>query len=136
MRSYSLCLSALALITIAGSANAQALTKIGATSAGTPVFLEPKSVSKADGIITATLRVALEPTIKTADGEMVAMKSITMFDCAKKTSAGKERWFYFDAKYTKVARHDKPGKPGFGSPIKGSMPDVGMAHFCAPGAKP
>jgi hypothetical protein len=128
--------SAAALMLTAADTHAQSLTKIGATSAGTPVMLESKSVKRADGIITATLRVGLEPPIKTSDGDMVSMRSIVMFDCAKQTSAGKERWFYFDAKFTKQARHDKPGKPGFGPAIKGSLADVGLKHFCTPAAKP
>ncbi len=131
--SYS---SIVAAALFAATANAQPLTKIGATSAGTPVMLEPKSVTRANGIVTATLRVGLQPPIKTANGDMLSMRSIMMFDCAKQTSATKERWFYFDAKGTKEARHDKPGIPGFGPAIKGSLADVGLAHFCAPGAKP
>jgi hypothetical protein len=119
----------------AGSVDAQSQEKIGATSAGTPVMLETKSVKKANGIITATLRVGLQPVIKTADGDMVAMRSIAMIDCAAKTTATKERWFYYDAKGTKVARHDVPGKPGFGPAIKGSLADVALAHFCAPPTK-
>jgi len=128
--------AAAALALIAISAGAQSLTKIGATSAGTPVMLEPKSVAKANGIITATLRVGLQPPIKTTNGDMVSMRTIMMFDCAKQTSATKERWFYFDDKFKMEARHDKPGIPGYGPALKGSVPDVGLAHFCAPGAKP
>lgn len=119
----------------AGDLRAQAQQKIGVTSAGTPVMLETKSVKKANGIITATLRVGLQPVIKTANGDMVAMRSIAMIDCAAKTTATKERWFYYDAKGTKVARHDVPGKPGFGPAIKGSLPDVALAHFCTSPAK-
>ena len=128
--------SGLTALLFAATAQAQQLTTIGTSSAGTPVMLESKSVKRADGIVTATLRVELKPTIKTATGDMVSMRSIMMFDCAKKTSATKERWFYYDAKYTKEARHDKPGIPGFGPPIKGTPADIGIAHFCAPGAKP
>ena len=132
-RSY---VSALVLVLMAAPADAQSLTKIGATSAGTPVMLETKSVAKANGITTATLRVGLQPPIKTADGNMVAMRTIMMFDCAKQTSATKERWFYFDEKFKKEARHDKPGIPGYGPALKGSVPDVALAHFCAAKAKP
>lgn len=110
---------------------AKGLTSIGATSAGTPVYLETKSVTRAGGIITATLRVGLQPTIKTAQGDMVSMRSIAMIDCANKTTATKERWFYFDEKGTKEARHDKPGKPGYGPALKGSLADVAIGHFCA-----
>jgi hypothetical protein len=114
---------------------AQALTKIGATSAGTPVMLEAKSVKRDKGIITATFRVGLEPPIKTAKGPMVSLRSIMMLDCAKQTAATKERWFSYDAKGTKIARHDVPGIPGFGPAIKGSLPDAALQHFCTAGAK-
>jgi hypothetical protein len=114
---------------------AQALTNIGATSAGTPVFLEAKSVSKAGGIVTATFRVALSPTIKTSGKEMVSMRSTSMIDCAAQTSATKERWFYYDTKYKVEARHDTPGKPGYGPAIKGSLADVALKHFCTTATK-
>ncbi len=110
--------------------SAQTQQQIGLTSAGTPVMLETKSVTRAGGIITATLRVAMQPPIKTSNGEIVSMRSIAMIDCAKQTTATKERWFYFDAKGTKEARHDKPGIPGFGPAIKGSLADVALVHFC------
>jgi len=110
--------------------SAQALTNIGATSAGTPVFLEPKSVSRAGGIVTATMRVALSPPIKTSGREMVSLRSTSMLDCAAQTSATKERWFYYDAKFKTEARHDTPGKPGYGPAIKGSLADVALKHFC------
>lgn len=113
------------------SAQAQKLKEIGKTSAGTPVMLEGASKKGADGIITATLRVGLQPVIKTANGDMVMMRSTMMFDCAKQSTAMSERWFYFDAKATKEARHDKPGKPGYGPAIKGSLADVGLAGLCA-----
>jgi hypothetical protein len=116
---------------IATTVHAQKLTEIGKTSAGTPVMLESGSRVTAAGITTATLRVGLQPTIKTANGDMVSMRSIMMFDCAQQTSATKERWFYFDAKGVKEARHDKPGKPGFGPAIKGSLADVGLAFVCS-----
>lgn len=121
-----------ALVLLASSLEAQKLKEVGKTSAGTPVMMEGASKKGADGIITATFRVGLQPVIKTANGDMVMMRSILMFDCAKHTSASKERWFYFDAKATKEARHDKPGKPGFADPIKGSLADVGLQAVCAP----
>lgn len=94
-------------------------------------MLETASVKREGGIITATVRVGMQPTIKTANGEIVSMRSIVMIDCAKQTTATKERWFYFDAKGTKEARHDKPGIPGYGPAIKGSLADVVIVHFCS-----
>ena len=116
-------------------ADAQALTRIGVTSVGTPVMLETRSVSKANGIVTATVRAALQPAIKAPGGDYKSTRSIAMFDCAKQTVATKERWFYTDEKGTKIARHDKPGRPGFGPVSKGSLADVAMIHLCATAAK-
>jgi hypothetical protein len=116
-------------------AQAQKLTEIGKTSAGSPVMLEPKSVTRADGIVTATLRVALQPPMKTAKGDMVSLRSVAMIDCAKQTTATKERWFYYDEKGTREARHDKPGIPGYGAAIKGSLADVAIIYFCTGAGK-
>ena len=123
---------AIALCTFgfARAVHAQALKTIGATSAGTPVLLEPKSVARAGGIVTATLRVALSPPMKTAGRSLVSLRSTTRIDCAAQTSATKERWFYYDAKFKDEARHDTPGKPGYGPAIKGSLADVALKHFC------
>ena len=116
---------------IASPLEAQAMTIIGKTSAGSPVSLETKSVHRAGGITTATVRVALEPSIKTSSGDMVSMRSVTMVDCAKQTTATKERWFYYDAKQSRVARHDVPKIPGYGPAIQGTLADVIIAHICA-----
>jgi hypothetical protein len=115
--------------------SAQALTNIGATSAGTPVFLEPKSISRAGGIVTATLRVAIDPPMKTAGRAIVSLRSTSMINCAAQTSATKERWFYYDAKFKTEARHDTPGIPGYGPAIKGSLADVALKHFCTTATK-
>lgn len=125
-------MASLATMILATPASAQRPKEVGKTSNGTPVFQEGPSKKGADGIITATFRVGLQPVIKTTNGDMVLMRAILMFDCAKSTSASAERWFYFDDKGKKEARHDKPGKPGFGSPIKGSLADVGLQAVCAP----
>ncbi|MCC6242886.1 MAG: hypothetical protein IT353_08595 [Gemmatimonadaceae bacterium] len=127
-------LSFIACAVHAPAAHAQTTKTIGNTSAGTPVYLETKSVSIANGITTATLRVALAPPIKTADGDMVLLRSVAMIDCTKRQTATKERWFFFDAKGKREARHDKPGMPGYGSPIKGSLADVAITHFCTKSA--
>ena len=95
-------------------------------------MLETRSVSRANGIVTATVRAALQPAIKTPKGEYKSTRSIAMFDCVKRTVATKERWFYYDEKGTKEARHDKPGIPGFGPVSKGSLAGVAFTHLCGP----
>jgi hypothetical protein len=123
-------MAALLLVVCGCDLSAQALDSIGVTSAGTPVYAVRRSVSTANGITTVTLRVGLQPPIKTSNGDMVSLRSVTMIDCAKQTTATKERWFYFDAKQTKEARHDVPKIPGYGPAIKGSLADVAIRRFC------
>jgi hypothetical protein len=84
-------------------------------------MLETKSVVRADGIVTATVRVLLQPPIKTASGELKSSRSVAMIDCSKQTVATKETWYYFDEAGTKEGMHLKPGMPGFGPATKGSL---------------
>ena len=114
--------------------NAQAKwQEIGKTSAGNPVFLDPRSVKKgADGIITATLRVTFVKPVATPAGKPItASRTIAMFDCTKKYSAVKENWYFHDEKTGKVYQHSAPKLPGFGTVIKGTLPDVALGYLCA-----
>ncbi|MDQ8163705.1 MAG: hypothetical protein P3C10_14090 [Gemmatimonadota bacterium] len=125
---------ALALVLLAATAPAaaaQRLTEIGQTSIGTPVFLEPRSVSRADGIVTATVRVALQPPLKHSAGDLRSSRTIAMYNCAKQTVATKESWYYLDTAGTKVGMHKVVKIPGFGPSFKGSLADVAMRHLCA-----
>lgn len=125
--SAALLIVSLSVATIAG---AQPRTRIGTTVSGADVMLETKSVVRANGIVTATLRVLVQPPIKTANGELKSSRTIAMIDCAKQTVATKETWYYFDAAGTKEGLHRKPGIPGFGPATKGSLADVALIHFC------
>ena len=123
------------LLSIAANAHAQRLTKIGTTSVGTPVMLESRSVTRTNDIVTATVRAVLQPPMKTPNGDLKSTRSIAMFNCAEQTVATKERWFYYDEKGTKEARHDKPGIPGFAVTFKGSLSDVALVYLCTAGGK-
>jgi hypothetical protein len=115
----------------AASLAAQATTTIGTTSVGNPVLLETKSVKTgADGIITATVRARFLKPIKAGASEYRASRTIAMFNCTTAKVAVKENWYYSDEKGTKVAQHKVVGIPGYGVTIKGSLPDVAMAHLC------
>lgn len=107
------------------------LEEIGKTSVGTPVMLETASVSRSGTVITAAVRVALEPPLKHANGDLVASRTLSMFDCAKQTVATKESWYYHDAAFKKQGMHRVVGKPGFGPAFKGSLGDVALRHLCA-----
>jgi hypothetical protein len=105
--------------------------EIGKTSVGNVVYVDPKSVKKAaDGIVTATLRVAFTPPTNTPKGPITASRTVAMFDCAKKVVAVKENTYFHDEKTNKVYQHSAPAKPGFGPAIKGTLPDIAMAYLC------
>jgi hypothetical protein len=105
--------------------------EIGKTSAGNPVYIDPKSVKKgADGIITATVRATFVKPVTTPKGPITASRTVAMFDCAKKTVAVKENTYFHDEKANNVFQRSAAGQPGFGPAIRGTLPDVAMAHLC------
>lgn len=112
-------------------AAAQQRKEIGKTSVGTPVFLEAASVSRAAEIVTATVRVKLQPPLKHSSGELRSSRTIAMYDCAKNTVATKESWYYLDEAGTKIGMHKTVKIPGFGPSFKGSLAAVAMQHLCA-----
>ena len=97
---------------LASSAAAQKLVEIGQTSVGTPVFLEAKSVTRRDGIVTAAVRVRLQPPLKHALGDLRSSRTIAMVDCAKQTVATKESWYYLDDAGKRVGMHKVVKLPG------------------------
>lgn len=123
------CLTALAPTRV----DAQGLDSIGVTSVGNPVFIEKRSITRKDGIVTAAVRARFNKPVKAPGGELKASRTIAMFDCAKRHVAVKENWYYWDAKGKQVANHKVVGLPGFSSPIGGSLPAVAMQHLCAEG---
>jgi len=105
--------------------------EIGKTSAGNPVYIDPKSVKKgADGIITATVRMPFVKPAATSKGPITASRTVAMFDCAKKTVAVKENIYFHDEKANNVFQRSAAGQPGFGPAIRGTLPDVAMAYLC------
>jgi hypothetical protein len=110
---------------------AQQLVEIGKTSVGTPVFLEAKSVTRSNSIVTATVRVRLQPPLKHALGDLRSSRTIAMYDCAKQTVATKESWYYLDDAGKKVGMHKVVKLPGFGPSFTGSLADVAMRYLCA-----
>lgn len=124
-------LALLASLALPNTARAQARQAIGTTSVGTPVMLETKSVVRNGTVVTAAVRVKLEPPLKGATGELKSSRTIAMFDCAKQTVATKESWYYLDEAGTKEGMHKVVKIPGFGPAFKGSLADVAMRHLCA-----
>jgi hypothetical protein len=128
--------SALALLAAmlgAPNANQAKWKEIGTTSVGNPVYVDPRSVKKApDGIITATLRAVFVKPVATPQGKPITTsKTTAMFDCAKKDVAVKENIYFHDEKTNSVYQRSAPVKPGYGTVIKGSLPDLAMTYLCA-----
>jgi hypothetical protein len=122
------------LLTIAPTPNAAQPPRwreIGKTSVGNPVFIDTRSVKKgADGIITATVRAEFVKPVATPKGPLTSSRTVVMFDCAKKTTAVKENIYFHDEKTNKVFQRSAAGQPGFGPAIRGTLPDIAMAHLC------
>lgn len=114
------------------SATAQGRWKeIGRTSVGNPVFVDTRSVRKEGGIVTAAVRARFVKPVKTPKGELTSSRTVAMFDCARKVVAVKENTLYHDEKAKRVFEHRVVGKPGYSTTIKGSLPDIALAHLCA-----
>ncbi len=122
----------LAWLGLLGGAPLAAQTdSIGVTSVGNPVFIERKSIKRADGLITAAVRARFLKPVKAPGGDLKASRTIAIFDCTKRVIAVKENWFYWDERGTRQASYKKVGQPGFSSPFKGSLPDVALQYLCA-----
>ncbi len=120
-----------ASLTLAPSARAQSRWKeIGKTASGNSVFVDPKSVKHANGIITAIVRVRFTQPVQSANGAITSSRTIAMFDCAKKTIAAKENTYFIDERANKIADRTVNKQPGFGPALKGTLGDVALTYFC------
>jgi hypothetical protein len=115
-----------------GAAHAQTKWKeIGKTASNNVVYIDPASVKKADGITTARVRVKFVQPVQAQKGQVWrSSQHIMMFDCAKSTVAAKETIYFSDERGTHQVEKSVVGKPGFGSPIGGSMTKVAMDYVC------
>jgi hypothetical protein len=107
--------------------------EIGRTVAGTPVFLETKTLRRHGDTVTVAVRAALAPPIRHAAGDLVSTRTITMVHCPTRTVATRESWYYTDAAGTKAGMHRVVKLPRFGPATKGSLGDVVLRHLCATG---
>ena len=124
--------TALATLSLCEPASAQTRWKeIGKTSTGNSVYVDPTSVKKDNGIITARIRVKFTPPVVLQNGKQWAVSHhVAMFDCAKSMVAGKESVYYSDAAATTVVQRSAIAKPGFGPALGGSMTKVALDYFC------
>jgi hypothetical protein len=124
-----------AALTPASGAQSARWKEMGKTSAGNPVFVDPKSITKSKGIVTARIRVKFMKPVEQPKGPAwVQSRHIAMFDCAKKTVAAKESIYYADEAATKVVQRSAAKIPGYGPAIGGSMTAIALDYLCKPGA--
>lgn len=104
--------------------------EIGTTSTGNPVFIDPRSVSTKDGIITATVRVVYTEPVSTPQGPITGSRAVAMFNCATRTVAVKENIIWHDEAKGTVYRRSAPAQPGFGPALRSTFAHVAMEHVC------
>jgi hypothetical protein len=127
----SLCLPAVALAFHAAPATAQSRWKeIGKTASNNIVYIDPKSTKTVNGIIMTRLQVKFVTPVKAGKDEWHLSRHLASFDCAKKTVAARESWYYGDDAGTKVLQHDVVKIPGFGTTIGGSMTAIALDYVC------
>src|SRR6516165_240421 len=86
--------------------------EIGKTSTGNSVYVDPASVKKDKGIITARIRDKFATPVAVQNGQQWAVSHhIAMFDCAKSAVAAKETVYYSDVAATKVVQRSTIVKP-------------------------
>lgn len=125
-------LVALLLAFSAATAHAQGRWKeIGKTSVDNVVYVDPRSVKKVNGIVTARIRVKFVKPTKTPQGVWVTSQHVAMFDCAKSSVAAKESVYYSDEAGTKVVERKVNAIPGYGPALGGSMTKVALDYLCA-----
>lgn len=134
MRRLTLLLPALAALTLlpAGAQAQRRWKAIGNTSSGNAVYVDPRSVKKAAGLVTATVRVVFTKPVQTPKGPWASVRTTATFDCAKKSLAAKESVYYADAKETRVTERKVNKMPGFGPTLDGSLGAVALHYLCAP----
>ena len=103
---------------------------IGTTVTGNPVYLDPTSVTTANGIITATIRTTYTKPVATPKGPITASRAIAMFDCAKKQVAVKQSIIWHDERQGTIYEKRAPTQPGFGPAFTSNFSCVALAHLC------
>jgi len=136
VRRLPLVLLAVSALTAGVAAQGSRWRQIGTTSSGNPVFLDPRSVTTKDSIITATLRVTFNEPVRMPAGSVRSNRVVALFDCAKKQVAVKESVFYADAGMSAVVERRAPRQPGFGPPFRSNFSGVALDHLCAKPAAP
>ena len=120
----------LVLSSLAAQSASDRWRQIGTTVTGNPVYLDPKSVTTTNGIVTATIRTTYTKAVATPKGPITASRAIAMFDCAKKQVAVKESIIWHDERKGIIYEKRAPTQPGFGPAFTSNFSGVALAHLC------
>src|SRR5262249_42574233 len=105
--------------------------EIGKTSAGNSVFVDPRSVKKDNGIITARIPVKVTTPVPQQNGDhWDTSHHIAVFACAKSRVAAKKTIYYTNEAAGKISSRSTNKIPGYGPAIGGSMTQVALDYFC------
>jgi hypothetical protein len=111
--------------------------EIGKTASNNSVYVDPRSVKKVNGIVTAHIRVKFTEPVAASPGVVWASSQhIAMFNCAKSTVAAKETIYFADTAGKKVVEKKTIAQPGYGPALGGSMTKVALDYLCSAPAKP
>ncbi|MES2177150.1 MAG: surface-adhesin E family protein [Gemmatimonadota bacterium] len=120
------------VLTLPLSVQAQSRWKdIGKTSSGNVVSVDPKTIKKSAGRVSATVRVVFTPPVKAANGTWASSVTTATFECATKKLAAKENVYYSDVKSTKVVERKVNKIPGYGPALGGSLGMVALDYLCS-----
>jgi hypothetical protein len=96
------------------------------------VLVDPRTVKRTGGLVSADVRVVFTTPVQTAKGMMASTRTSATFDCARRQLAAKENVTYSDARGTRVIDRKVNKIPGYGTVFVGSLGDVALKHLCAP----
>ena len=115
---------------IASAAGAQPLREIGRTAAGNPVLVEQRTVKRAGPLLSATVRVKFAKAVRAQDGDWWSSRTRLTLDCTRRQVKVLENWYYGDTSWRRIASHNTPGIPAFGTVMGGSMTSVAYDALC------
>ncbi len=129
------CLILLALVSVGirdplAAQSSKRWQEIGETSTGNKVYVDPKSISTKDSIITATVRVVYAKPSDTPKGPITGSRAVAMFNCARKTVAVKETIIWHDEAKGTMYEKRTPKIPGYGPVFTSNFSGVALKHLC------
>ena len=104
--------------------------ELGRTNVGNTVYVDQKTMKRAQGVVTGTFRVAFAKPVRSPRGPITSSRTVASLDCGKRQVAIRENIYYHDEQANRVYDRKVVGTPGWGPPMGGSMPEVAMAQLC------